>query len=119
MLNETSDIHRRNIPKILAQWEEQARKSILSSRGLTSLVLKDSIILFLEQITDALSTTIERTVVRAAQDETDVLNFAKLYGCERANQAFHLHTGRGHPRVPNITTRYIKSFGRGRSAVEK
>ena len=55
MSDEISVRFNNNIPKILAKWEEQARKEILSSRGLTSLVLKDSLKSFLAQVAKALS----------------------------------------------------------------
>ncbi len=89
MSNQTSENLRLNIPRILTEWEEQVHKSILSARGLTSLVLKGDIQSFLESIADALSTTLEKTDERMAQNTATILNFAKVHGGGRATAPLH------------------------------
>lgn len=89
MSNDTSVRLSRVIPRILAEWEQEARKNILSSRGLTSLVLKDSLNSFLTQITKALSANIARTNSQAVQDEAEMLNFTTVHGGERASVPLH------------------------------
>lgn len=89
MPNDTSERLRRNIPHILTRWEEEAVKIVHSAYGLTSLVLKNAIHSFLENIADALSTTIDRTHLQAAQDNSNILNFAKIHGGGRATEPLH------------------------------
>src|SRR5476651_1067665 len=89
MVNETSECLKRNSTRILAQWEVQAYKNVLSSVGVPSLVLKNAIHSFLENIADALSTTIERTNIRATQDNLNIVNFAKVHGGGRAIAPLH------------------------------
>ena len=89
MENGISESLRRNIPRILAIWEEQAYQNILSSAGVTSLVLKNAIHSFLEYLADELSTTVEKTEVRAAQDKLNIVNFAKVHGGGRAIEPLH------------------------------
>ena len=76
--------------QILARWEEQAYKEIASSLNVTSLVMQNHLKVFLEQLADALSGTIDRTPIRVTQDRASALEFSKSHGQSRVPLSFTL-----------------------------
>ena len=87
MLNETSDRLQQNAPRIMQPWEKRAREEVRSSIHKDSLVLQDSLPLYLGQLVDELSTQIERTPARIRTDKVESTRIGKLHGQERAGYA--------------------------------
>ncbi|WP_199300346.1 sensor histidine kinase KdpD [Trichocoleus sp. FACHB-262] len=87
MLNETSDRLQQNAPRIMQLWEKRAREEVSSFIHQDSLVLQDSLPLYLGQLVDELSTQIERTPARIRTDKVESTRIGKLHGQERAGYA--------------------------------
>ncbi|MEP0820284.1 HAMP domain-containing histidine kinase [Trichocoleus desertorum GB2-A4] len=68
-------------------WEKRARDEVSASIHQDSLVLQNSLPLYLGQLSDELSTTIHRTPGRIASDEVESTRIRKLHGHERAGYA--------------------------------
>jgi len=79
-----------NAPKILIRWQERAYKEIDSSLKVTSLVMQDHFEVLLDQLADALSSTVQGTSFRIAHDRGSALEFAKLHANSRAPLSYTL-----------------------------
>lgn len=87
MSNEASDRLKQNAEKIMRMWEKRARDEVGASTHQTSLVLQDSLPLYLNQLVDELSNRIDRTPARITADEVESARIGKLHGQERAGYA--------------------------------
>jgi signal transduction histidine kinase len=84
MPNQASERLTKMNDRIMAAWEERVVKEVGASVHQTSLALRDSLPVFLEQIATALSTTIKRTDIRIKQDEKERTRVGKKHGDDRA-----------------------------------
>ncbi|MBD2010111.1 HAMP domain-containing histidine kinase [Microcoleus vaginatus ZQ-A3] len=87
MSNEASDRLKQNSEKIMRMWEKRARDEISASTHHNSLVLQDSLPLYLNQLVDQLSHRIVRTPARITADKVESTRIGKLHGNERAGYA--------------------------------
>ena len=87
MSNEASDRLKQNAEKIMQMWEKRARDQVGASTHQNSLVLQDSLPLYLNQLVDELSNRIVRTSARITADEVESTRIGKLHGHERAGYA--------------------------------
>jgi signal transduction histidine kinase len=87
MSNQASDRLQQNVEKIMQLWETRARDEVGASMHQDSLVLQDSLPLYLNQLVDELSNRIVRTSARIAADEVESTRIGKLHGQERAGYA--------------------------------
>jgi signal transduction histidine kinase len=87
MSNQASDRLKQNAEKIMAMWEKRARDEVGASTHQNSLVLQDSLPLYLNQLVDELSNRIVRTSARITADEVESTRIGKLHGHERAGYA--------------------------------
>ena len=87
MSNEASDRLKQNAEKIMGMWEKRARDEVGASTHQTSLVLQNSLPLYLNQLVDELSNRIDRTPARITADEVESTRIGKLHGHERAGYA--------------------------------
>jgi signal transduction histidine kinase len=78
---------KQNSARIMQLWEERARNEVYASMHQDSLVLQDSLPLYLEQLVDALSTQIDQTPAQIIADEVESTRIGKLHGHERAGYA--------------------------------
>jgi signal transduction histidine kinase len=85
--NSASARLKRNIDKIMQLWEVRARNEVSASLHQDSLVLQNSLPLFLDQVVDALSTQIESTPAQIAATHIENTRIGKLHGYERAGYA--------------------------------
>jgi signal transduction histidine kinase len=84
MPNRASNRIKQKSDKIMKYWEERATKEVLAALRLPSLALRDSLPELLSQISDALSTTIDRTTIRVNWDREESLRIGRKHGRERA-----------------------------------
>ncbi|HSF73489.1 MAG TPA: HAMP domain-containing sensor histidine kinase [Microcoleus sp.] len=87
MSNQASDRLKQNSEKIMRMWEKRARDEVGASTHQDSLVLQDSLPLYLNQLVDELSNRIVRTSARITADEVESTRIGKLHGQERAGYA--------------------------------
>ncbi|MBW4418313.1 MAG: HAMP domain-containing histidine kinase [Myxacorys californica WJT36-NPBG1] len=87
MSNQASERLKQNAQRIMQMWEERARDEVGASMHQSSLVLQDSLPLYLGQLADELSNKINRTSARIAADEVESRRIGKLHGHERAGYA--------------------------------
>ncbi len=87
MSNQASDRLKQNSEKIMRMWEKRARDEVGASTHQNSLVLQDSLPLYLNQLVDELSNRIVRTSARITADEVESTRIGKLHGQERAGYA--------------------------------
>ena len=87
MSNKASDRLKKNAERIMQLWEKRSRDEISSSMHQNSLVLQDSLPLYLDQLVDELSTRIVRTPARVTADEIESTRIGKKHGRERAGYA--------------------------------
>jgi signal transduction histidine kinase len=87
MSNQASDCLKQNAEKIMRMWEKRARDEVGASTHQNSLVLQDSLPLYLNQLVDELSNRIVRTPARITADEVESTRIGKLHGHERAGYA--------------------------------
>ncbi|MEG4853782.1 HAMP domain-containing sensor histidine kinase [Microcoleus sp. B5-D4] len=87
MSNQASDRLKQNAEKIMRMWEKRARDEVSASTHQNSLVLQDSLPLYLNQLVDELSNRIVRTSARITADEVESTRIGKLHGHERAGYA--------------------------------
>ncbi|MBW4442947.1 MAG: HAMP domain-containing histidine kinase [Plectolyngbya sp. WJT66-NPBG17] len=87
MSNKASDRLKQNADKIMHLWEERTRSEVEASVHQDSLVLRDSLPLYLGQLVDELSNRIIRTSARINADEVESARIGKLHGQERAGYA--------------------------------
>lgn len=71
----------------MQMWEVRARNEVSASLHQNSLVLQNSLPLFLNQLVDALSTQIERTPDQISAIEVENTRIGKQHGLERAGYA--------------------------------
>ena len=87
MSNEASDRLKQNAEKIMRMWEKRARDEVGASTHQNSLVLQDSLPLYLNQLVDQISNRIVRAFARITADEVESTRICKLDGHERAGYA--------------------------------
>ncbi len=87
MSNAASDRLKQNAEKIMQMWEGRARDEVSASMHQDSLVLQNSLPLYLNQLVDELSNRIVRTSARIASDEVESTRIGKQHGHERAGYA--------------------------------
>jgi signal transduction histidine kinase len=87
MSNVASDLLKKNTERIMQMWEDRSRDEVSASMHQDSLVLQNSLPLYLNQLVDELSTKIKRTPARIASDEIESTRIGKLHGHERAGYA--------------------------------
>lgn len=87
MSNQASDRLKQNAEKIMGMWEKRAREEVGASTHQDSLVLQDSLPLYLNQLVDELSNRIVRTPAQVTADEVESTRIGKLHGHERAGYA--------------------------------
>jgi len=87
MSNQVSDRLKQNTEKIMQIWEKRARDQFSASTHQTSLVLQNSLPLYLNQLVDELSDRIVRTSARIKADEIESTRIGKLHGRERAESS--------------------------------
>jgi signal transduction histidine kinase len=87
MSNEASDRLKQNAEKIMQMWEKRTRDEVSASTHQNSLVLQNSLPLYLNQLVDQLSNRIDRTPARITADEAESTRIGKLHGHERAGYA--------------------------------
>lgn len=84
MSNRASECLDRNKSKIMDLWVERALKEVPAAHQQEDLALRNSLPTYLEQLVDALSTTIERTEARRLYDEAESSRIGRKHGMERA-----------------------------------
>jgi signal transduction histidine kinase len=82
--NQASERLKRLIPKVIKTWEARAIQEVSAALAHNSLALQNSLPEFLNQIADALSTTIERTKIRIKWDREESARLGKKHGGVRA-----------------------------------
>lgn len=87
MSDTTSESLKQNSKKIMQLWEARARNEVSASMHQTSLVLRNSLPLYLEQLAEELSTQIERTSDQIATAQFEKTRIGKQHGHERAGYA--------------------------------
>ncbi|MEP0855637.1 HAMP domain-containing sensor histidine kinase [Trichocoleus sp. DQ-U1] len=87
MSNQASDRLKQNAERIMHLWEERARDEVKASMHHESLVLRNSLPLYLNQLVDELSNRIDRTPARIAADKVESTRIGKKHGHERAGYA--------------------------------
>jgi hypothetical protein len=87
MPKEASDRLKQNSEKIMRLWEKRARDEVSASTHQNSLVLQDSLPLYLNQLVNQLSNRIVRTSARITADEVESTRMCKLHGHQRAGYA--------------------------------
>lgn len=87
MSNSASDCLKQNAEKIMQMWEVRARNEVSASLHQDSLVLQDSLPLYLNQLADELSTQIERKPAKITAAQVETTRIGKQHGHERAGYA--------------------------------
>lgn len=87
MSNQVSDRLKQNAKRIMQMWEKRARDQVDASIHHDSLVLQNSLPLYLTQLVDELSTEIDRTAARIETDRLENNRIGKQHGRERAGYA--------------------------------
>lgn len=87
MSNQVSDRLKQNAQRIMQIWEKRARDQVDASIHHESLVLQNSLPLYLNQLVDELSTEIDRTAARIEADRIESNRIGKQHGRERAGYA--------------------------------
>jgi signal transduction histidine kinase len=85
--NQASECLKQNLEIIMKLWGERASKEILAARHQQSLALRDSLPEYISQLSDALSTTIDRTAARIKADQIDSARISKRHGRVRAESS--------------------------------
>jgi signal transduction histidine kinase len=78
-----------NALRIMELWETRANKEVLSALNLESLALRNSLPELLAHIAEALSTTVDRTTIRAKWDRSESLRIGRKHGEERAISTYY------------------------------
>lgn len=84
MLNPASDRLQQNAQRIMDLWEARAREEVGAAMPHDSLVLQNSLSQYLNQLSDALSTKIDRTPTRVAADKRESTRLGYQHGHDRA-----------------------------------
>jgi signal transduction histidine kinase len=90
-----ADVHVRclqdNKEKILSLWVERCLKEVASAASASTLVLRDSLPLFLDHLCEALATDRKMDVAAVASHVRESLRIGKLHGADRAsNRSYQL-----------------------------
>ncbi|UBF29793.1 hypothetical protein K9N68_36825 (plasmid) [Kovacikia minuta CCNUW1] len=85
--NSVSERLKQNAQKIMQTWEVRARSEVDASMHQNSLVLRNSLPQYLDQLVDELSTEINRTPTRIVADEIESTRIGKKHGHGRAGFA--------------------------------
>ncbi|VXD23499.1 Histidine kinase [Planktothrix serta PCC 8927] len=85
--SQASERLKHNAERIMHLWEKRVRDEVSASTHQDSLVLQNSLPLYLNQLVDALSNRIVRTSTRITADEAESTRIGKLHGHERAGYA--------------------------------
>ena len=85
MTNQASEQIKRLSKKIIQAWEARALKEVEASIHKTSLALPNSLPEFLENVAEALSTTIDRTETKVKWDQDENTRINKKHGNDRAH----------------------------------
>jgi signal transduction histidine kinase len=85
--NQASDRLKQNVERIMQLWEKRVRDEVRASIHQMSLVLQDSLPVFLTDMVDELSDTMVRTSTQIKADEVESTRIGKLHGHERAGYA--------------------------------
>ncbi|WP_374820878.1 sensor histidine kinase [Aerosakkonema sp. BLCC-F183] len=85
--NSVSDRLKQNAEKIVQMWEVRARNEVGASTHQDSLVLQNSLPLYLNQLVDELSTQIERAPAKISATQVETTRIGKQHGHERAGYA--------------------------------
>lgn len=83
-ISKTSERLERLSPEIMDVWVERTLKEIKASNLQEKLALRNSLPIYLSQLVDALSNTIDRTAARRKSDLSDSTRIGKKHGRERA-----------------------------------
>jgi signal transduction histidine kinase len=84
MTSEASERLRRNIEKIMSQWQERAEQEVFAALHQKELALRNSLPEYLLQLAGTLSTSIERTDARIKWDQQESERVGRKHGRERA-----------------------------------
>lgn len=84
MSNITSERLKRLSPEIMDVWVERTLKEVKAANLQETLALRNSLPIYLSQLVDALSTTIDRTHARIKSDRSDSTRIGKKHGRDRA-----------------------------------
>ncbi len=84
MPNKTAERLKKNIDRILTVWEERINEEVAAAHHQETLALRDSLPIYLNQLVDALSNTIDRTSARKRRDKKDSSRIGKQHGKDRA-----------------------------------
>lgn len=87
MSNSASGRLKQNAEKIMQMWEVRARNEVSASLHQDSLVLQNSLPLYLNQLADELSTRIERKPAKITAAQVETTRIGKQHGHERAGYA--------------------------------
>ncbi len=87
MYSQCADQLLQNISKIMQRWEARARVEVYASMHQDSLVLQDSLPLYLNQLVDELSDQTDKTSSQVVADEVESTRIGKKHGHERAGYA--------------------------------
>lgn len=84
MKNSTSERLQRLSPQIMEQWQKRTLEEVKAANLQETLALRNSLPIYLSQLVDALSNTIDRTHARKKADLKDSTRIGKKHGMERA-----------------------------------
>lgn len=84
MLNKTAERLTRLSPEIMNIWMERTLSEVKAANLQETLALRNSLPIYLSQLVDALSKTIDRTEARVKSDKLDSTRIGKKHGRERA-----------------------------------
>lgn len=84
MPNRTAHRLEKNIDRILSIWEERVNEEVMAAQHQDTIALRNSLPVYLLQLVDALSNTIDRTAARKRRDKVDSTRIGKRHGEDRA-----------------------------------
>jgi signal transduction histidine kinase len=85
--SKASERLKRLSPEIMDLWMERTLEEVQASNLQETLALRDSLPIYLSQLVDALSNTIDRTAARKKSDLSNSTRIGKQHGRERATAA--------------------------------
>lgn len=84
MKNKTSDRLQKLSAQIMDQWEERTLEEVKAANLQETLALRNSLPIYLTQLVNALSETVDRTHARKIVDSEDSARIGRKHGMERA-----------------------------------
>ncbi|WP_254175072.1 sensor histidine kinase [Planktothrix pseudagardhii] len=87
MSNQASERLKQNAERIMQLWEKRVRDEVSASTHQDSLVLQDSLPLYLNQLIEALSDRMVRTFTQITDNQVESTRIGKQHGHERAGYA--------------------------------